>query len=263
MKNQWKGFTLLGIACLLLFGCGDTNLFKSVADDKSSDAKISAALEDINRGNYAAAIAALEQMDPNDPQVKKYLASAYIGATGFDTLKLIETAGNQADGTTNFSDGGIFTTVNDLLNLGNGTAEENMALLTKNIETAKKALDLLAPSTSDITSLSEEAQFQAGLYAAVQTIYITEFILEGQDPATLNETEITTRVNTNFAANSADLERSLSLVVAGRDTLIKNLADPSESNDLQDSLDEFLRDIGYDDNELTASELSAYVINNK
>ena len=256
---------LIGIICLsLLSGCGDSNMFESMADDNTPEAQVSTALEAINTGDYSAAIAILKAQNlsnPNDPEVKKYLASAYMGSTGFDALMLIETMGNDAESDT-YSDGGIFTTVNDLLNLDLGTPAENVVTLDANIAAATQALDLLAPEGTVISTLSDEDQFQAGLYGAVNTIYISEKTLDGEEPKNLTPDEITTRVDSNFEASDDDLMRSLDLVVAAQDSLAANLdSDPADSNDVEEGLDEFLIEVGYADGILTSAEFAAYLIN--
>jgi hypothetical protein len=260
-KFLFNPIFLAGIICLfLLSGCGDSNMFESLADDDTSDAQISMALDAINSDNYDAAIAILEGLDTSDPEVKKYLASAYIGSTGFDTLKLIETMGEDADNDLSSTDGGIFKTVNELLGFQDGTID--LDILDSKIETAAKALELLAPTGTEIGSLSDEDQFQAGLYAAVQTIYVAERILEGQDPQNLDSGTINTLVTENFDANADTLERSLDLVVAAKESLVDNLSpDPTETNDVKDALDEFLTEIGYDDEALSSTEFATYITN--
>ncbi len=270
-KSLLNPMLLIGIICLtLLPGCGDSNMFESLADDQTSEAQVSTALDSINSGDYNSAITILEGMDTTDPEVKKYLASAYIGSTGFDTLKLIETMGKDADDDTSSTDGGIFSTVNDLLDFEGGVIDTDS--LASKIETADKALKLLVPDMSDLDSLSDQDKFQAGLYASVQTIYVLENILEGNDPEALTDPSYTGTdtiedlVTQNFLANKDDLTRSLDLVVMASDSLIDEFADPADTNDVQESLDEFLVEIGYLDNEIdrnvvaiTSDKLSSYI----
>ncbi len=257
---------LLTLICAaLLSGCGDSNMFESLADDTTTEAQVSNAVDALNSGDYNAAVAILEGMDTTDPEIKKYLASAYIGSTGFDTLKLIETMGDDVQNQTS-TDGGVFTTVNELLGFENGVVD--LETLGTKIETAQKALDLLVPAGVDTATLSDEAKFQAGLYAAVEVLYVTERILEGNDPLLLTNTEIGNLVTQNFAADATILSDLLALVVMASDTLIGEFTDPSVSNDVQQSLDEFLVEIGYLDNivdrnivGITSDKLSTYITN--
>ena len=263
---------VVGSICLLtLSGCGDTNVFDGLSDDATPQAQISTAVDSINSGDYAAAAAILETLDTTDPEVKKYLASAYIGMTGFDTLKLVEAMGDDIQNQST-TDGGVFSTVNELLGFENGQIDP--AELQTKIDTAAKALDLLAPVGVDPATLSEEQKFQAGLYGAVEALYITEKILEGNDPLVLTDPTyagtdtISGLVTQNFAANQDDLNRSLDLVVMASDALIAELTDPSQTNDVQQSLDEFLVDVGYFDNAtdrnvvgVTSDKLATYIEN--
>lgn len=97
-------------------GCGG-NLFENLADDSTPEAKIEAAKIDLDNGNYAGAIATLQQLCGTntsaptcDTQTASLLASAYSGRAGLDVFNVIKQATTTASGAI-----GSFSTISTLL----------------------------------------------------------------------------------------------------------------------------------------------------
>ncbi|HET6371300.1 MAG TPA: hypothetical protein VFG95_08885 [Nitrospiria bacterium] len=99
--RNWIGVG--GLLLLALFlggadggGCGGKNVFKDVADDSSTQAKIEAAKIDIDQQDYTGAITILEGIcgtDANAPtcdsSTVSLLASAYMGRGGLNMLQMV------------------------------------------------------------------------------------------------------------------------------------------------------------------------------
>lgn len=111
-------FIMLVVTSLFFTGCGG-NMFEGMVDNDSSAAKIEEAKIALDKGNYDEAISQLQDLCGNDltnltcdNETKSNLASAYMGASGLDVLKLIDAADQLSQQTTAKSD---FTTFSQLL----------------------------------------------------------------------------------------------------------------------------------------------------
>jgi hypothetical protein len=98
----------VGLLAAALGACGDQNLFESLADDNTAEAKVESAKIAIDDGNYTGAIAILQGMCGTNPsavtcdaETASLLASAYSGRAGLDVFELIENAVNTTIGATN------------------------------------------------------------------------------------------------------------------------------------------------------------------
>lgn len=264
-----RSFALMAVflfLCLPLSGCGDSNVFDSLADDNSPEAQLDLGLAAIDNGDYESAIATLEALNlayPNDPEIERYLASAYAGRAGFDALTLINILSQDDEGG---NDAEMFRTIGDLF----GADESgNIPELASKIADVGSALDLLAPD--GLTD--DESRFQAGLYGATQSVLLTVDILDGASIdriETMTNDEIATRVGNNFGAPLSDtdptakgvaLVESLALVADAAIDLA-NSVDPAsgDSNDIAVEMDIMLGDIGYaDDNDVDQNELTLYL----
>ncbi len=255
---------LLFFGLLVLGGCGDSNLFSGMADTNTSAAKLDRGVAALSTGEWDLAVDLLEDLyakNPNDPAIKKYLASAYVGKAGFDTLTLIteiaKAQETKKEGSILFDSVlGIFSDAEGDL----GDLDARIALV-GNALTVLCALDDGGEINPD--AMSKEQKTQAGLYASVQTILLTATVLEVQNTAELDaleDAQIDTLVRTNFAENKDELERSLTIVTVARDALIDSFAgDGRDKNDIGEEFDIFIEEIGFDDGVLDEDDLIAYL----
>ncbi|MEW6683667.1 MAG: hypothetical protein AB1451_12210 [Nitrospirota bacterium] len=98
----------VGLLAGALGACGDQNLFESLADGNTAEAKIESAKIAIDNGNYTEAIAILQGLCGTNPsavtcdaETASLLASAYSGRAGLNVFDLIENSVNTTIGATN------------------------------------------------------------------------------------------------------------------------------------------------------------------
>ncbi|HLF85549.1 MAG TPA: hypothetical protein VI584_00545 [Nitrospiria bacterium] len=98
---------------LVFMGCGDSNIFDSMADDSTSEAKLEEGQIALDTGDYTKAIDIFSDLcglDPADPasnldnrtcdnSTVSLLASAYMGRSGLDLIALIDAAANSGQTT--------------------------------------------------------------------------------------------------------------------------------------------------------------------
>lgn len=98
-KTALLKLILVGLVSFGISGCGDENMFESMADKDSEAAKKEEAKIAIDNGDWQDAIDALqsEWESSGDPDVGADLAAAYMGLAGFDALSLLENAQTTAD----------------------------------------------------------------------------------------------------------------------------------------------------------------------
>lgn len=257
MTRFWP-FLLLLPLLLLLPACGDSNALSGLSDDNSAAAQLDKSLAAINDGAYARAIQlldALNQADPADSEVARYLASAYAGQAGFDALTVIDLLAREDEG------GGeqeLFEIVSTLFGAdGSGSIPG----LSGKIDDLASALVLL---TSASGFAAEDDRFQAGLYGAVQTVLLSARILDDISIEEIINGNITAgaisaKVAANFADYASEFEDSLRLVVDAKDKLLEQVS-AGEQNDLEDDFEDFISDIGFTDNVITSGELENYLI---
>lgn len=125
----WSG--LFCVAPSLLSACGSENVFELVeqpSDKKKGESALAS-------GNYGEAIKSLEaalRNNPNDTELRKMLASAYLSKTGVDTLKIVQKISAAEDKT----DWGAMVAA-----LPGGTVENQM-----NLKRAVEVLDAIPES---------------------------------------------------------------------------------------------------------------------
>ncbi len=256
---KWKKWTanlaLIAACTLPMGGCGDSNLFSGASDDSSNEALLDKGLQAIDQEDWDAAVSNLEELyakTPEDPIVVQNLASAYVGQTGFDTLNLVDAIAEAQDNGTGNSV--MYDTVTALFADETGTIPD----LKEKIDNFARATSLLVPTGTDPALLTEDTRFEAGLFAAIETILVSSNILEGDLATNIDEDTIDQMVGKNFADNANDLNDSLNLVQIARDDLLNKFED--DSNDIAEDFDDFLFGIGFTENDpVTAPELSAYL----
>jgi len=207
LRRSLYGSFLCTLLLFLLWGCGGSNLFEGMSDDDTREAQLDKSLEAIDDGDYEKAVALLEPLyegNPNNSEIKRYLASAYVGTTDFDTLELIseisEDAGNDGDDGDDGGTGDVETDKKDDLYgyIRDIFADERgyVVELQSKIATVQKAIALLLQAESsgakmlgeatrlgstatveDFVGVADEHLSQAGLYAAIEMVLITIEIL--------------------------------------------------------------------------------------
>ena len=82
---------MVGLFTIVFFmGCSG-NSFEFMADDDSPEATIEAAMIALDDEDFDKAVSILEDLDPEDENVRRYLSNAYSGQAGLDTFSLIQT----------------------------------------------------------------------------------------------------------------------------------------------------------------------------
>ncbi len=236
----------LGLALLLTLGlaaCGDTNVFEGVASESGYQADLEKGIAALDDQDWDEAIRIFEAMERTE-EVRKYLASAFMGKAGFDVLALV-------DDIAAFQEtGGDASTLYDAATrlFGAGGAVSSAAL-----EEARTDV-----GTSLGVLQGAGGTFQAGVYAAVDMVTIVGSVVGGADVTVegirgQTEEELAAAVAENYTgAVATDLARDAVLVAEA-------VADLS-GNDVAADLEQFLADIGYsDDQQISAEELTAYL----
>ncbi|GAB4273715.1 MAG: hypothetical protein Kow0092_29030 [Deferrisomatales bacterium] len=251
-KRGWGAFlAVLAVLGWGLSGCGDGNVFEDFSDPSGRQAQIEEALEALDDGQWEEAIATLEVMDPDDPEVQKYLASAYMGRAGFDTLELVDLIAVAQEG--NGDDSVLYDSVTGIFDLdgdGRVTAGE--------IADPDRAADIQAALAAlDDASASEDVVFQEGVYAAVQAVVtIAEVIaLDDASVASVRGNQATAQANVdaNYGAGQiATLAADLAKMAKAVDAVM--------GNDVSDDFNEFLAEIDPDgDGAVSAQELKDFL----
>lgn len=251
---------LMLVASLGLSGCGDSNVFESMADDDTTAARQEKALDKINDGDFEAAIAILEDLDADDPEVKRYLASAYAGKAGFDTLDLVEILSLDDEATSEEEEKEMFDTIGELFGAGD---DGKIPSLGDKIDAMSKSLEILTEGNPEGLA-AEDTEFQAGLYGAVQAVLLSVDMLGGAsiDEIKGDKVDIPGALDTGWTVDKAtELNNSLKLVAAASDDLIKNFdAGEDEENDMAAEMDELLVDIGFTgDDSVDRTELTNFL----
>jgi hypothetical protein len=268
----WAACVTLG---LLLGGCGDSNVFQSLSDDSSSAAKQERGLDALNNGDYAAAAAIYEELyadDPN-PEVAKYLASAYVGQAGFDTLALVdEIAKAEEAAGSGDSESVIYDAVTNIFDADkDGTISE--ADLNGKAELLEKALNVLVPgytppgglprsAAAHAAEMTDRERFQAGLYAAIHAVLsVVSQLPAGGGFFYLNLQDVPPDVIANVTVPQG-FEADLALVRDARDVILDGIGGDTadDDNDIAAEFDKFLTNIGYlPDLDVTDAELQGFL----
>jgi len=242
----------LGLVGLLLLGCGDSNVFDGLSGGSEDDATTEAGVQALNDGQWDAAIAIFEQLnaESSNPEIRKYLASAYVGRAGFDTLTLIELIAASQDAGS--SESVLYGGVTQIFDDGDGVVS-SADLLAREAD-VRAAVEVLAPAGQ--LGESDEEIFQAGVYAALHAVILVGGSLNAPDVSPqglvdLGPDAVDQQVAANFVDIQSPLEADLGFVSAAADTVV--------NNDVGQDFENFLADIGYGDGAMTAPELAAYL----
>ncbi|MEW5804266.1 MAG: hypothetical protein AB1847_19395 [bacterium] len=289
MKKVWGvAFGSLLVVIFLFFqGCGDTNVFDGMSDDGGDAARIEQIKQDLNSGNFDAVIAALGGRTGLTEQERRYLASAYMGRAGFDTLKLLEEFAKEDE--TDSDDVDAFDAIAGVF--GNDVDPNQFDYKLKQVGEALEVLkdpQLNRASGQDRyldSSASDDIRLQRGIYAAIHIILnICLAIHDAYYPELhyipMTSEGIRAALNGNYSTIEIGndsllqfLNDDLAMVqdgvaaLAGGNQIGQNEIEGENKNDVQRELNQFMGDIGYlpaspedpSPNSVTADELSAYL----
>jgi hypothetical protein len=246
MLCAWVAVLGLGLA-----GCGDANVFEDLSSASGEQAQLERGVAALNEGDWDAAIATFEQMDLEDPEVRKYLASAYVGKSGFDTLELVDLIADAQDSEAGSSV--LYDSVVQLLGDADGDGSVSSGeLLAKEADVAD-ALAVLAPGGD----ADDEETFQAGVYAALHAVILVADVLNLDDVSQdavqgLTDEEIDAQVTEeSFGDVEQGLETDLALILDAIGTVV--------DSDVSEDLDSFIEDIGFDDQDMTTEDLQLFL----
>lgn len=167
---------------VLVYGCGDTNLFESLSDDDSEQARLEDVRQYLNDGKFDKVIAELGGKDlaSLSEEELRYLASAYLGKAGFDTLSLLNEFAKEDEG----ESVEVFGVITSLFDPdGEGISEEELSSgdpdNPSKLEYIDKALEVLSAQDMDLPEglfrqkagqVSNDIRLQRGIYAAVHAV---------------------------------------------------------------------------------------------
>ena len=167
MKSMINLSGLCLISCLLLYGCGD-NMFESVADDSSDEAKQVEISKALDNGEYQTVINALEGQTTyagfSADETAINLAAAYVGVAGFDIPTLVNDFLNSKSDDPSVVDEDSFETLMSSVAL---KLTANASGVISNLDNASTTYGRLTTSndcaTPDLTRYEKDACFFKGL----------------------------------------------------------------------------------------------------
>ncbi len=264
---------LLATLLLPLYGCGDSNLFESMADDASTEARIDQVVDALNTNNPDEAIALLtggadltdaelQAFAASYPEEATYLASAYVQKSGFDTLDLIqEISDAQENGTGNsvaFQAATNIFGIDPADGMIAGIESDKLPNITKSITLLSPLVAGSAAKASATTSYTR-VQVQRGLYALCSVVLIVAQSYDGR----LDEPydgSLLDGFTFNRLATQYNLTNLLGIVKNSANALVATFELAQDENDIQAELEDFLTAIGYySPGGVTSSSVSAYL----
>ncbi len=272
---RWRS-AMAGLLVLLAGGlaaCGDSNLFEGSSDSSGRQSQLEEGLAALDAENWDEAIRIFSEMDTSDPDVRRYLASAYVGKAGFDTLTLVQRiAEAQESGST---ESVLYDAVTEIFDEDGDGVIDSQELGEKS-SLFLQALQVLGVggggaarvlAAVDTTGMTDTEIFQAGVYAAIHAVLSIVEQLEyppgsGQYLLTLDalreHAEVIDSVTVPEGFND-----DLAWVREAVGVLSPELVTGSQStdgNDIAEDLDRFLRQIGYlPDEKVTDDELRSFL----
>ena len=267
-KRFWLTEGLAGLVCLCLAGflisC-DGNLFESISDDDSYEARLEEGLMALDDEDYDKAVDLfldLREDYASKEEVCVYLSNAYAGLTGIDTFSLLETIDEMDD----VGEEGNIDMIGLLLGDAQGEINEDQVTdKSALLALAKAAIDdcIDNPNTDEIVqegllALGDAALFIADLVMRDQnvgSVVLTEDgldeLYEGAGPVDFDD-DLTIDDMDEFNEILDDIEDAVDA--------IEELVGGDTENDLSESFDEFLQDLdGNGDGDVEISELEQYI----
>ncbi|MEW6380484.1 MAG: hypothetical protein AB1611_12880 [bacterium] len=280
--------SLLGVIILLFQGCGDSNMFDGISDDSGEAARMEDIRKNLNSGNFDGVIAALGSKASLTDQERRYLASAYVGKAGFDTLKLLEEIAKEDE---SGNDVEIYDAIAGIFgkNMDEGQ-------LTSKVDLIGKALAVLgAPNTNNRSryrsegfTANDDIRLQRGIYAAIHAILsislsiAQEYDLGPVIPLTIDEMKTALAAKQppitkiDLTAVPPGLNQDLWLVKDGVEALSggkligTDEVNDNSKNDIDREFSKFLNDLGFlqkdpatpadpETGSVTGNELSKYL----
>ncbi len=272
---RWRS-AMAGFLALLaggLVACGDSNLFEGSSDGSGRQSQLEEGLAALDAENWDEAIRIFGEMDTSDPDVRRYLASAYVGKAGFDTLALVQRiAEAQQAGST---ESVLYDTVTEIFDadgdgvIGSQELEEKSGLFLQALQVlgvggggAARAL-----AAVDTTGMTDTEIFQAGVYAAIHAVlsvvaqleypagsgrYLLTLDALRAHPEVIDQVTVPEGFNTDLGWVRAAVQVLSPEMVAGGESV--------DGNDLANDMDSFLTEIGYlPDENVSDQELRGFL----
>lgn len=282
-STHWIVAILVAFA-LAVAGCGDGNLFEGQSDSSGDTSDLEAGLAALDSSDWREAQRIFSGMDQSDPDVRKYLASAYVGEAGFDMLRLIEEIDAAQD--MGGSDDIVYDIITGIFDDGDGMLTP--AELSAKVDLVAQALAALGAWAPDVgpaartaaavtrDTILPENEFQAGIYGAVYAVMV--IVEQLVDPLTeellltlaaLENTEadvceiigpVPADVDDGYLAVPAAFDDLLQLVRVAVQSIEPDYMGGQFDNDVAEELDAFLTEIGYlPDESVSDTELRGYL----
>ena len=248
---------ILSFLLAFLAGCDNNNALNSLADESSKNARTEAAIMAMDEGDYQKArniLLKLTRKHPNDAKLHQYLASAYSGLAGLDTLNFLVII----DALDDSGNSGSIDMVGLVLGDGGGRVTAvGAAEKSGHIENAIEALNAIARN-SDQT-------IQRGLLGVVHVaLLLGEIIMDDlrAESIILTEQGISNLYGRQQADFSGVGEHILGQIDDSLDYIgeaVLALTSLSKKNDLSDDFVKFRNDIKSHEGPLRAPDLENYI----
>jgi hypothetical protein len=293
-RLYYAAFSSLLVVIFLFFqGCGDTNVFEGMSDDGGEAARTEQARQDLNSGNFEAVIEALKNRTNLTEQETRYLASAYMGEAGFDTLKLLSEFAKNDDTGKDVESFDVITRIfaeDESGKITSAQLNSKMYLIDQALKTlgaTNRGRNARFSNAFDGSSPSDDVKLQRGICAAIHAIFTIcqtvacEYNIFGNEyvPLTIKAfheyfpNAIVLSGHCQFSDNyMITLNSDLGLVQEAVEALSSGNLDKhlgetpyqgSNENDIHREFNTFLEDIKYSGgdtpNEVTPGELSEYL----
>jgi hypothetical protein len=257
------GVFLVGLLGVALSGCD--NAFESVSDDSTYEARVEAAYQALDKGDYDKAKQLLDELvseRPDDAQLQALRSNACAGLVGIDTFHLLEV----------IDDLDKEDKKGDIDMVGKVIGDENGVLTRAAVDAKLKILeDCAFPALERIANPGDEHLIQLGLLSVYHAaMVLAQVVMDdlGLGAITLTEQGLNDLYPAAAAldARSATTERlnkisqDLLRVSKSVDAIVRLLGTRIEDNDLAKSFDEFKAKLDQNrDGVVTAGELETYI----
>ena len=232
------------------------NMFESIADKDSDEAKYQEAIMLIDDGNYDEALIILNQLPASD-EITGLKASCNSGSAGIDLVNLVSLLSDNTDNSDSLE---VFGSL-----VGNDEGKITADEISDKLTDLNTAIDLWEdiPPTSD---LYETAKVQLAVLSMTHAVLtITDIVLG--DITEISEIELSQdaieAAYTTYGGelNDTDIDGdNLGYLVddINRIAACANSDELDLSDDMKSGFDDFLTDVGYDGSNITATQLAAY-----
>ena len=248
----------------LLIGC-DGNLFESISDDDSYEARLEEGLMALDDEDYDKAVELfldLREDYSSKEEVCVYLSNAYAGLTGIDTFSLLETI-DEMEGT---DDEGSIDMIGLLLGDAQGIIQlsevsgkmDLLALAKDAIDTCIDSLDTDERVQTGLLGLGDAALIIANTVMTDLSLTSLELTEDGLDAL---YTSLSADFDSTDISDTALQQLNDSLDdIADAVEALEDLLGEDES-DLSESFEEFLADVDPDSDGIDRDDLENYIQN--